>query len=186
MVREYKKHDRVQLTEHFSTPEFKCKGKLCCSKIKIDDTLVEFLELIRQHFNEPVTVNSGYRCETHNSKVGGATGSLHVQGKAADISVKNVTPLEVAQYAESIGVCGIGLYETTEDGYFVHIDTRGKSQKAFWYGQSEEPRETFQPKTKEKWFRVVVGTCRLRSSAEVIQKQAWENGFPGAYIMESE
>ena len=40
--------------------------------------------------------------------------------------------VEIAKYAESIGVLGIGLYETDKDGHFVHIDTRTK--KSFWYG----------------------------------------------------
>lgn len=186
MIKEYKKSDKTQIAKHFNVSEFKCKGHLCCSTTLIDDTLVTYLQIIREHFNEPVTINSGYRCDKHNKKVGGATGSRHTKGQAADITVRNITPLQVAQYAESIGVCGIGLYETPEDGYFVHIDTRPYSQKAFWYGQSEEPRETFHPKQKEKWFRVIVGTCRLRSSAESIQKKAWEAGFPGAYIMEGE
>ena len=48
---------------------------------------------------------------------------------------------EIAIFAESIGVKGIGLYETAKDGHFVHIDTRTK--KAFWYGRSELYRSTF-------------------------------------------
>jgi peptidoglycan hydrolase-like protein with peptidoglycan-binding domain len=55
--------------------------------------------------------------------------------------VSGVSSREVAKYAESIGVKGIGLYETAADGYFTHIDTR--TSKSFWYGQSEAPRTTF-------------------------------------------
>jgi hypothetical protein len=60
---------------------------------------------------------------------------------ATDIQVKGVTPREVAKYAESIGIKGIGLYETQSDGHFVHIDTR--TNKSFWYGQAQAPRSTF-------------------------------------------
>jgi uncharacterized protein YcbK (DUF882 family) len=49
--------------------------------------------------------------------------------------VKGVAPREVAKYAESIGIKGVGLYETSVDGHFTHIDTR--TSKSFWYGQSE-------------------------------------------------
>ena len=64
-----------------------------------------------------------------------------MQGKAADIVVQGVSSREVAKYAESIGILGIGLYETSADGYFTHIDTR--TTKSFWYGQNEAPRTTF-------------------------------------------
>jgi uncharacterized protein YcbK (DUF882 family) len=95
--------------------------------------LVDYLQKIRDYFKRPITITSAYRCAIHNRNVGGATGSYHSQGKAADIVVDGVTPLEVAQYAESIGIKGIGLYETDSDGHFVHIDTR--TYKSFWYGQ---------------------------------------------------
>lgn len=64
-----------------------------------------------------------------------------MQGRAADIVVQGVSSREVAKYAESIGILGIGLYETSADGYFTHIDTR--TTKSFWYGQNEAPRTTF-------------------------------------------
>jgi peptidoglycan hydrolase-like protein with peptidoglycan-binding domain len=61
-------------------------------------------------------------------------------GMAADITVSGVAPAEVAKYAESIGVLGIGLYPPA-DGNFVHIDTR--STKSFWYGHAQAYRSTF-------------------------------------------
>jgi hypothetical protein len=88
-----------------------------------------------------VRISSAYRCPTWNKKVGGVTGSYHTYGQAADIKVDDVKPAEVAKYAESIGVLGIGLYETKADGYFVHVDTRTK--KSFWYGQKQKKRTTF-------------------------------------------
>ena len=47
-----------------------------------------------------MTINSAYRTPAHNKAVGGATGSQHVKGTAADIVVAGAAPLEVAQYAE--------------------------------------------------------------------------------------
>jgi hypothetical protein len=58
-----------------------------------------------------------------------------------------VKPIEIARYAEKIGIKGIGLYETEKDGNFVHIDTR--DTKFFWYGQAQEARDTFQEKEVE-------------------------------------
>lgn len=140
-VKIYDKTDRSFVAQNFRVNEFSCHGKGCCSTVKIDPKLAEYVQKIRDHFGKPVTISSGYRCPTHNRAVDGASKSRHVEGMAADIKVKDVAPAEVAKYAESIGVKGIGLYETDKDGYFVHIDTR--TIKAFWYGKGQAYRSTF-------------------------------------------
>lgn len=138
---EFKKGDSAQISKNFQFKEFDCQGKGCCSKTIIDEKLVAYVQQIRDHFGKPVTITSPYRCEVRNKRVGGATKSYHMQGRAADIVVQGVSSREVAKYAESIGILGIGLYETSADGYFTHIDTR--TTKSFWYGQNEAPRTTF-------------------------------------------
>ena len=142
-VKIYQKTDRIQLSENFNSREFRCGlGRPCsCHTTLIDDLLVLYLQKIRDYFGVEVTITSAYRCPSYNSSVGGATGSYHTRGQAADIVVVGVTPRRVAAYAEYIGVKGIGLYETAADGYFVHIDTR--TTKSFWYGQSQAYRSTF-------------------------------------------
>ena len=121
--------------------EKQIEGIQIASKTLINPDLVKYLQQIRDHFKVPITITSAYRCPVHNQRIGGATRSQHCQGNAADIVVKGVAPREVAKYAESIGIKGIGLYETSADGHFTHIDTR--TSKSFWYGQNEQPRTTF-------------------------------------------
>ena len=140
-VKTYSKKGNVSLSKNFTVSEFACKGSGCCSTVLIDDKLIEYVQKIRDHFGKSITITSGYRCPTHNSRVGGATGSRHAKGQAADIVVQGVAPRKVAQYAESIGIKGIGLYETSKDGHFVHIDTR--TTKSFWYGQAQAYRSSF-------------------------------------------
>ena len=142
-VKTYQESSRTQLSKNFNSYEFRCGlGSPCaCSTILIDYKLVEYLQKIRDHFGKSVTITSAYRCPSYNKRIGGATGSYHSKGMAADIVVQGVTPREVAKYAESIGILGIGLYETASDGHFVHIDTR--NYKSFWYGQACESRTTF-------------------------------------------
>lgn len=140
-VNTYSKSSNASLSTNFKVSEFACKGSGCCTTVLIDEQLIVYLQKIRDHFGKSITITSGYRCPTHNSRVGGATGSRHSKGQAADIVVQGVSSREVAKYAESIGIKGIGLYETSKDGYFTHIDTR--TSKSFWYGQAEEPRSTF-------------------------------------------
>ena len=132
----YTKGTSVKLSANFNSKEFDCKGSGCCSETLVDSKLIEYLQKIRNHFNAPINVNSGYRCEKHNAAVGGASQSKHKYGQAADIVVKGVAPLKVAQYAESLGILGIGQYPN-----FVHIDTR--TTKSYWYGSNEEYRSTF-------------------------------------------
>lgn len=139
----YKKGVKTELSENFNSLEFDCKGEGCCNTTTINPQLITYLQLIRNHFGKAITITSGYRCYTHNKRVGGATNSRHNKGDAADIVVSGVAPIEVAKFAESIGIKGIGLYSD-----FAHIDTR--TSKSFWYGHSEEPRTTFGGATASK------------------------------------
>jgi hypothetical protein len=142
-VKTYQENNRVQLSKNFNSYEFRCGiGTPCsCSTILIDDKLIEYLQKIRDHFGKTITITSAYRCPSYNKRIGGTTGSYHSRGQAVDIVVNGVKPAEVAKYAESIGIKGIGLYESSKDGFFVHIDTR--AVKSFWYGQAQVYRSTF-------------------------------------------
>ncbi|MBR5218785.1 MAG: DUF882 domain-containing protein, partial [Clostridia bacterium] len=60
----------------------------------------------------------------------------HLEGKAADIKVVGIKPIEVAKYAESLGVNGIGLYDT-----FVHVDT--STNKYYWKNNGSNKVYTF-------------------------------------------
>lgn len=144
-VKTYQKSTPVQLTEHFNSYEFRCGiGRGCsCATTLIDEQILIWLEDIREHFGgRKLTITSAYRCPSYNSATSGAaTGSRHTKGQAVDFVIEGIAPREIAAYAESIGIKGIGLYETAADGYFVHIDTR--TYKSFWYGQSQAARTTF-------------------------------------------
>lgn len=111
------------VSKNFVVSEFKSKDG--SDKVLIDPQLVEYLQVIRDHFGKSVKINSAYRTVTHNASVGGVEDSRHVLGCAADIRIEGVDPIEIARFAESIGIKGIGLYDT-----FVHVDTRVK--KGFW------------------------------------------------------
>ena len=108
---------------NFKIKEFACKDG--SDEIKIDEELVEKLQIIRSYFGVPVNINSAYRTPSHNAAVGGVKNSNHVLGKAADIVVKGVSPKTVAEFAKKIGFRGVGLYKD-----FTHVDTRDKT--AYW------------------------------------------------------
>lgn len=116
------------ISEHFLYAEFSCNH---CNKLPPDGVhpeLIRKLELIREHFDVPVTINSGYRCPTHNRNCGGAIGSQHLRGTAADIVVKGVPAHEVYKAVDPYhDDGGLGKYKT-----FTHIDVRG--HRARWTG----------------------------------------------------
>lgn len=135
-IKTYKKGTATQLSTNFKSTEFDCHGSGCCSSTLVDENLVKYLQKIRSHFGKSVHINSGYRCKKHNAAVGGASASNHMDGEAADIRIDGVTPLEVAQYAEHIGMLGIGVYS-----WGVHVDTR--TSKYFWYDGGASNVKTF-------------------------------------------
>lgn len=135
-IKVYKKGDATKISTNFRAREFDCQGRGCCSTTPIDEKLVNYLQQIRTHFGKPVHITA-YRCKTHNAKVANAApNSYHCYGQAADFHIDGVAPADIAKYAESIGIKGIGLYDT-----FVHIDTR--TSKSFWYSHAQERRTTF-------------------------------------------
>ena len=143
-IKTYKRGSNAKLSANFKVSEFLCHGAGCCTAGKVDEKLVEILQNIRDHFQKPVHISSAYRCAVWNKQVGGVSRSYHCSGQAADIKVEDTPPAEVAKYAESIGVLGIGLYDTDKDGHFVHIDTR--TVKSFWRGHAQEKCATFEAK----------------------------------------
>ncbi len=119
---------------NFRVREFRCRDG--SDAVKVDAGLVRILQFMRDYFGKPVSVNSAYRTEPYNRKVGGASMSKHLYGMAADIRIEGVAPVTAAAYAEGIGVKGIGLYSS-----FLHVDTR--EEKYFWAERSGNSVSTF-------------------------------------------
>lgn len=107
----------MKLSENFSRSEFACKCG--CGQDTVDVVLIEILELVRDHFNQPITINSGNRCTVYNESVGGAKNSQHLKGRAADITVKGHAPSEVHAWLDAWHKGGLGKYDT-----FTHVDSR--------------------------------------------------------------
>lgn len=82
-------------TKSFKPSEFVCEcgGKYCCgypSYMKPAELI--HIQAIRDHYGKPVTITSGLRCRTWNSKCGGSIqNSLHMSGQALDFYQPGVT-----------------------------------------------------------------------------------------------
>jgi len=116
-----------KISQHFARSEFACQCGNNCPQSQdptVDVTLIQILEELRRHFNTPITVTSGVRCKSHNASpsVKGSVFSKHLEGKAADVILKGVTPDRVYKYLfeRYPDSYGFGKYET-----FTHIDSRG-------------------------------------------------------------
>lgn len=56
-------------------------------KVKLTSLINNLLDPIREAWDGPISVNSGYRCPVLNKAVGGVLTSQHQKGEAADITV---------------------------------------------------------------------------------------------------
>lgn len=121
------KDGSTKVSANFTVKEFACSDGT--DTIFISPELVNVLQKIRTHFGKPVYINSAYRTEVHNKKIGGAQYSQHKYGTAADIHINGVTQKELASYVETImpNTGGIGIYKN-----FVHVDVR--NVKSRWNG----------------------------------------------------
>lgn len=115
----------IRLTAHFQVKEFACNDG--SDTILIDEKLAKLLEQIRVWAGASVRITSAYRTISHNRAIGGAAGSYHTKGQAADIVVTGKAPADVARFAQAIGVRGVGLYTMSR---FTHVDTR--TSRYFW------------------------------------------------------
>lgn len=81
--------------------------------------LAEKLQVVRNNFGKPIVITSGWRSSRVNQKVGGASNSQHLAGKAADFVIVGVSPAEVQRYLNPHWHGGVGYGKA-----FTHVDIR--------------------------------------------------------------
>lgn len=118
----------IQISRNFTAEEIACRH---CGKAILEDyRLMEVAQGVRNHFGVPIRL-VGYRCEEHNTAIGGDPNSAHMIGLALDISAWNhdVSPEAIKQFIVDnySFVEGIGIY----DGH-VHIDTFHGGKRVYW------------------------------------------------------
>ena len=114
--------NNFRINNNFNLREFQCN---CCQQVKLKPLLAEKLQKLREVIDYPILVNSGFRCDNHNQRVGGSPSSYHLHGMAADIYVRGKSPEELLQQAATVGFNGLGLYNN-----HLHVDIR--PQKVRW------------------------------------------------------
>ena len=106
---------------HFSRAEFACKCGRCGGFPKEPNKkLIRLAEVVRQHFDAPVYISSGVRCEAHNAAVGGKINSRHLGGDAMDYRVEGKNAAQVLTFVQTLPV----RYAYAIDENYVHMDVR--------------------------------------------------------------
>ena len=109
----------VRLSQNLMAHEVHCQGKGCCQESIISKRMVDTYQAIRDEYGEAIEIatagGSGYRCETHNREVGGASGSLHKLGCAFDMHCRDKAKL-LRIVERHITDGEIGVYAT-----FIHV-----------------------------------------------------------------
>lgn len=90
------------------------------------------LQKIRDHYERPLIVTSGYRCLRTNRAIGSSDGSDHVQGYAADFTVPGVPNLALAKWIQlHINYDQLILeFGTVRNPSWIHLslNPRGRNQ----------------------------------------------------------
>lgn len=104
------------------------------SGVNMDHTFLRMLDKAREIAGISFKINSGYRSETHNLKVGGVPrsetnrGSSHLYGFAADISCTNSNHREIiVRSLIKAGFTRLGVAKS-----FIHVDNDPNKVDALW------------------------------------------------------
>ena len=127
------------LSTNFWSWEFRCPcPKRKRKKVRVSSLLLFKLEMVKMAFDgKPVIVLSGNRCPEENKRVGGYPNSEHIpnlEGEAADIKIKGVSPIDIGLAAEKIGGMRIGIAK-----WGVHLDVKPPNPSKFWVYINNKP-----------------------------------------------
>ena len=114
--------------EEFDSADFKGSGN------NMDADFMQLLDRARTEAGIPFKINSGYRTESHNAKVGGkpktntSKGSSHMYGLAADIGCTDSnTRQKIITALVKVGFKRFGVAKS-----FVHVDLDNDKSNAIW------------------------------------------------------
>ncbi len=117
---------------HFKLAEFDCP---CCGKNRMNYLFTERLDQAREYAGIPFIVNSGYRCEKHNEKVGGLSNSSHLTGSAADIKcIDSQSRFLILDALFHVGFSRIGIYFKRG---MIHVDDDHSKPRAVVWGKHD-------------------------------------------------
>jgi len=104
--------------KYFKLDEFACPCGCGRHYDKMDHELIDFLDMMRGDYGYPIIINSGYRCPSYNTTIGGSMQSAHMRGMAADLHCPDsATRFWMVDYLIASEIKRIGIGSN-----FLHID----------------------------------------------------------------
>ena len=119
---------------YFRESEFACKGAACCGgQSPMDLAFVRKLDNLRDLYDAPLRISSGYRCPIHNQRVSstGASGP-HTTGLAVDIAIDRADAHKLLELACKMGFAGYGINQKGNAGRFLHLDDLTEGRPTTW------------------------------------------------------
>ena len=133
----------AKLSDHFTIGELtktSAKGidntPSHAAVLNLKNLCENWLEPLRQRYNKPILINSGFRSEAVNKAIGGVKGSNHLTGCAVDIHVMG--PEQAIRYACILLDIADGkkqefdellIERSPKGGYWVHFAVRPKENR---------------------------------------------------------
>lgn len=113
---------------YFSYSEFDSPDEVGSGQ-KMHPDILQMLDEVRDKFDKPIRINSGYRTEKHNDKVGGTPNSSHIRGLAVDIACgSSVDRYHLLNCLLDVGFNRIGIANS-----FIHVDIdQEKAKDVIW------------------------------------------------------
>ncbi|WP_299948303.1 D-Ala-D-Ala carboxypeptidase family metallohydrolase [uncultured Microbulbifer sp.] len=104
--------------DYFTEDELSCR---CCGKLHFSNDTLRRLIRVRERFNKPMVITSGYRCPAHCARIGSTM--THTTRQAVDVSVSGGGAYELLGIALEEGFTGIGVKQKgAHKGRFLHMD----------------------------------------------------------------
>ena len=129
----------MNLTQNFTLEEMEFSSTAIERRIKnkanneVINNLKELcnylLEPLREKLNKPIIVTSGYRCFELNKIVGGVSNSQHLEGKAADIIVKDLSTEDLFNFIKKNFKFDQLIIEHIKGKNWVHVSWNGANNR---------------------------------------------------------
>jgi zinc D-Ala-D-Ala carboxypeptidase len=107
-----------------------------------------------------IGINSGFRSVAYNTCIGGAAGSQHMYGTAADQTMANVSNHRERILGEDSAFSGVGCYaQLTHNHFDIRVDNHALPSSQFWWWPTQNGRgEDLDERNKPCYGEIPRGT----------------------------
>ncbi len=114
--------------KNFSAKELMCRCGKCTedSWKNMDEEFMDDIQILREQYGKPMTINSAYRCANHPAETDKKKPGQHNKGNALDIGVSGSEAYGLLELAFKNNFAGIGVHQKGQLTRFIHLDGRTK------------------------------------------------------------